>query len=262
MTVPSLKVSSLITPIALSDLNWSWGVDSTTPLTAMHQGLKLPKFLEQHAGRPAAFWGRYIAGRWGVLAPDEIAGIRNDPELQVPIFLLDGSLTAARIRSSGEDAAAKCIQAAVTLGIPRNQGLCLFGDIESDMSPTEEWIEGWAKGFVSSGFIGGLYGNATRDTFSKPFNTAFVAEPAVRQLLYYASHLEYEANSQWGDQGNIPIPFAQNGFPTIPSTLSGGAEEQLVLWQYVENCACGLFDYDLMTDKGLNACWRPWVEKG
>ncbi len=123
-----------------------------------------------------AFCMRTLTGK-NKITPEEIEYLRAKG---CKIGLVLGDLTEKEVSSvSGVIAAQRAATAALELGVPANEGIALFAEIEPEWSVNHNWMISFAQCLKSQGFAAGFIGNTDS---SKNFNFD-------RQASHYANFL-------------------------------------------------------------------------
>jgi hypothetical protein len=167
----------------------------------------------------------------------------------MPILLIySTSLTSAggigTTLADGQAAASDAVAGALSLAIPANGTLCIYGDIEAGTVVTAAWIEGWHAGITAGGFLPGLYLNPNDPATNAAYTAAYNATPAMR-----VANGSFLYSSQPENTTVTPATFS-------PLTCDANAEG-VVVWQWIEGLLGGLIDKDICTSQGLAMMYTP-----
>ena len=141
-----------------------YGVDSIMPAnTKLTNGYLLYDWVMRKSCFPS-FWGRSISGA-GAINKEEIDFLRSK---NCKIVCTIRNLNEVEISGNdGTNDANKAIQAAQSIGVPKDKEIALFAEIPSDWSVNHNWMIGFANTVISNGYIPGFIGNTDS---SKNFN--------------------------------------------------------------------------------------------
>ena len=206
-----------------------FGVSSTTPANKkLKNGYTLYEWIMRQKCFPR-FWGRTILGEDSI-TDKEIEYLKSKDCKILPI-MQDLSEEAVSGINGAEDAL-RAINAAESLGIPKNEGIAIFAKIEPEWSINHNWMINYASNLFYNGYVSGFIGNTDS---SKNFNfdrqcSHFIQ--ATEAINHYNAVLM--ANEPKFEE--MPIKWA----PYCPSVLR---PEDMDLWA----CSKTVFD-DVVAD--------------
>ena len=274
-----------------------WGVDSAgevhKPAKQNHKQTVF-EYVSEQLGQAPEFWGRYIWGKFR-MSDEEVDYIfdQNDGNTRILPIYNGTSATLQYGRNTYEDGkrdGRTAIECAAKLGIPADNNVMIWADIEGKWVPSAEWFEGWWDTMFDSKYagLGGIYHNPKIPHFYKPFYQALkqsladyapgiinpFAPPAknvtpaikakeLQQPLPVrdpAGHMRYLWSTEPRPQHHTHRPF----YPRDLSTEWDPSKQQpmepmncpgrTVLWQYrFEDL--GLVDQDLCDDRAYDLMW-------
>ena len=133
-----------------------FGVKSTTPANKkLKNGYTIYDWVMRQRCFPG-FWLRTLLGDAPVSA-EEIEYLRSK-DCKIGLVMRD--LTEIKLSSgSGTADAIRAVAAAKDLGVPANNGIAIFVEIDSDWSINHNWMLSFAETVVNNGYIPGFIGN-------------------------------------------------------------------------------------------------------
>lgn len=141
-----------------------FGADSLYPAnTQLTNGYDLYGWVMRKGGFPA-FWGRGITGD-NKITEEEIKFLR-EKKCKIALYLTDLSEMQTASLSGLEDAL-RAIEAAETLGVPRDKGIAIFAVFGENWGINQNWMISFAATLSGNGFVPGFIGNTDS---SKNFN--------------------------------------------------------------------------------------------
>lgn len=193
-----------------------FGVCSATPINKkLKNGYTLYDWVMRQKGFPS-FCMRTLSGE-DVLTDEEIQFLR-DKDCKIGLVIRD--LTEAKLSTvNGTEDALRAVEAAKALGVPQNEGITLFVEVQPQWSINHNWMISFASELSANGYRPGFIANtdssknfnfdrqcshfvqATKDVNS--FDTVFVAtEPKLDGMPqewapYCPSALEPEDMHLW-----------------------------------------------------------------
>ncbi len=204
------------------------------------------------------FWGRYIAGKTpqDLLTPDEVNFISSSSSGSCRILLIFYGATPGGDHQTGVTDALNAIEAAQALGVPT--GVSLYGDIETNVPTSSDWLFGWWETMSTSMFAnpGGFYCNPSArnaSNFSTPYCTAITSLANLNPdgTLRFNPPL-FSSAPQLG------CTFNRSSFgPCEPACVP----DSVGIWQYAGGCfkdntsPRGLCDMDLANESGYATMW-------
>lgn len=195
-----------------------YGVESKTPAnTRLTNGYNLYDWVMRKSCYPS-FWGRSLNGE-GAITDSELDFLKRR---YCKIALIVRDLTEAGIScNNANDDSLKAVEAAKALGVPQNKGIALFAEINPDWSVNHNWMIGYARHLLDSGYIPGFIGNTDS---SKNFNFG-------RQCSHYVQATRGENQLQaiyWSTEPKYDFE-PEAWAPYAPSEL---LPKDMHLWQY------------------------------
>jgi hypothetical protein len=221
------------------------GIDAVTPMDHPYGGQPtLWDFLGREDTFPS-FVGRYIG------SPNPNYNLTADEILLLhqrgcAILICYNGATAQTVNGdyrAGLEEGKRAGLLARILGIPANNTVAIFIDVESGWPVTAGFIAGYHVGLMSCGYIPGVYGNPLDPNFNNAYSEAYTSTPAMRNHSFVWSN----ENENTGDV--YPAAY------TPARTRANGAN--VVVWQWVENTLGGLVDRDYATLEGYSLMYNP-----
>ncbi len=166
------------------------GVYSKIPANIkLTNGYDLYGWVMRMNGFPS-FWGRSISGE-NRLAKEEIDFLHDKKCRIIPIF--DDVTETDVSATNGSGDAARAIEAAITLGVPKNEGIALYAEIRDDWSVNHNWMISFTYTLFENGFNAGFIGNTDS---SQNFNFGrqcshyyyFMNDAISEKVFYWATH--------------------------------------------------------------------------
>lgn len=141
-----------------------FGVNSATPLhKKLKNGYTLYDWIMRQKCFPA-FCMRTLSGE-NTITAEEIAFLKGK-DCKIGLVIRD--LTEANVSAlRGTEDALRAVEAAKALGIPQNDGIAIFAQIEPEWSVNHNWMISFAQTLASNGYVPGFIGNTD---LSKNFN--------------------------------------------------------------------------------------------
>ena len=221
-----------------------WGVDSAGRASSLFDTIA------QADGAPQ-FWGRYIGGSFALTSQEANFVFTHSHGTCRILVIYNGakpSIVATSFAAGVQDAT-NAINAAKALGVPTNQGIVIYADIEASWKPSAAWILGWWSTMKASvygnegGFYcnpGGNFSNGLCAAINDPSNRDSHGQPLYRPVLYSS------------EPENVPCSFDRSFFrPGFPLCCTA---DSVRIWQYHETC--GSVDMDLATEVGYATMWH------
>lgn len=141
-----------------------FGVSSTTPINKkLKNGYTMYDWVKRQKCFPA-FCMRTLSGEEKITT-EEIEFLRSK---NCKIGLVIRNLTEAKVSGvNGTEDAIKAIAAAKEFGVPQNEGIALFAEINPQWSVNHNWLISFAQTVSANGYVPAFIGNTD---FSKNFN--------------------------------------------------------------------------------------------
>lgn len=141
-----------------------FGVSSTTPINKkLKNGYTMYGWVKRQKCFPA-FCIRTLSGEEKITT-EEIEFLRSK---DCKIGLVIRNLTEAKVSGvNGTEDAIKAIEAAKELGVPQNEGIALFAEINPQWSVNHNWLISFAQTVSANGYVPAFIGNTDS---SKNFN--------------------------------------------------------------------------------------------
>lgn len=222
-----------------------FGVSSAAPaVEQLQHNLSMLEWVCRNKIDPN-FWGRYIGGS-NSLTKEEAVFIHQMGCKIAPIFngYDESQMTE---QTSGAADAAKAVEAAKELGIKYDT--ILFLQIPEAFSPSSEYLLGYAKELLQSGFFPGFYGN----TDAKDFDFSHQFSRAYQMNSEVFSQCEI-----WATSPTLPdfngTTYAHFLHPDIwkPHSPSCITRDRIAIWQYGTKCHPVYNDENTLTSFNLN----------
>lgn len=124
------------------------------------------------------FWGRSLLGETPITPSEREFLLKKDCKVALTVSDLSEETVSG---VNGKKDALRAIEAAMKLGIPQNDGIAIFAEIEDNWSVNHTWMLGFARVLLINGFVPGFIGNTDS---SKNFNFD-------RQCSHYAESSGY-----------------------------------------------------------------------
>ena len=141
-----------------------FGVSSTIPMNKkLKNGYTMYDWVKRQKCFPA-FCMRTLCGEDKITA-EEIEFLKSK-DCKIGFVIRD--LTEVAVSAvNGTEEGLKAIESAKELGIPQNEGIALFAEIQSDWSVNHNWMISFAQTVVANGYVPAFIGNTDS---SKNFN--------------------------------------------------------------------------------------------
>lgn len=111
-----------------------------------------------------AFWGRTLLGD-NPITKEEIEFLKQR-DCKIALIVRDFD-EADICYNNGNNDAIRIMNAAKALGVPQNQGIALFIDVNPEWSIDHNWMQSYARTLYANGYVAGFIGNTDS---SKNFN--------------------------------------------------------------------------------------------
>lgn len=205
-----------------------FGVNSTARAdTVLQHNITLFEWVLRNQSHPY-FWGRTISGE-NALTADEMNFIQTNGCKIIPIYSETDASNMTTHQQGATDANKVIVSAS---GLSINPGTTLYMQIDPLSNVSSDYMLGYAKAIISSGYIPGFYANtdALYD-FDHQFSRGYQANPdTFKQCQIWAMSPDKPELYQTTD-AHTTLPDCWG--PFCPSCLT---KDQISIWQFGNKC--------------------------